>query len=114
MLASNFPLSTEAMDIAEIGQTWPGVAIRGGRAHSDAYGWRTSAELGDVVTFCLSSQARPSRGLVLLENLPRAAESIGLTVFIPTAGYLLALKLRPLRVARFGRVRRILLMSRAC
>jgi hypothetical protein len=38
---------------------------------------------------------------VIWGTFPRAADKTGLTVFIPTARYMLALKLKALRVAKF-------------
>jgi hypothetical protein len=100
MLASNFRFSTEDVDIAEIGQTWPDWLSEVVERIATRNGWN-ERWLNDAVTFFLSSQAQPSRDLVLWGTFPRAAESIGLTVFIPTARYLLALKLKALRVAKF-------------
>jgi hypothetical protein len=49
----------------------------------------------------LSPHAQAERDLVTWGTFPRAADKTGLTVFIPTARYLLALKLKALRVAKF-------------
>lgn len=100
MLASNFRFSTEDVDIAEIGRPWPDwlsavVASIGARN-----GW-TELWLNDAVTTFLSPLARPDRDLVIWGTFPRAADKTGLTVFIPTARYMLALKLKALRVAKF-------------
>jgi hypothetical protein len=100
MLASNFRFSTEDVDIAEIGQPWP-------RWLSDVVariaiqnGW-DERWLNDAVTSFLSPLAQPARDLVIWGTFPRAADKTGLTVFVPTARYLLALKLKALRVAKF-------------
>jgi hypothetical protein len=100
MLASNFRFSTEDVDIAEIGRPWPdwlsdAVARIGARN-----GWQDDW-LNEAVTFHLSAQASPARDLVLLGTFPRGLETVGLAVFIPTARYMLALKLKALRVAKF-------------
>jgi hypothetical protein len=100
MLASNFRFSTEDVDIAEIGQPWPRwlsdvvarVAIQNG--------W-DERWLNEAVTSFLSPLAQPARDLVIWGTFPRAADKTGLTVFVPTARYLLALKLKALRVAKF-------------
>jgi hypothetical protein len=100
MLASNFRFSTEDVDIAEIGRPWPdwlsAVVERIGARN----GW-TDLWLNDAVTTFLSPLARPDRDLVIWGTFPRAADKTGLTVFIPTARYMLALKLKALRVAKF-------------
>lgn len=102
MLASNFRFGTEDVDIAELGEQWPGwlkevvdsVAVRN----------RWSKEwLNDGVTFYLSSLAVPSRDLVAFGTFPYRGERTGITVFVPTARYMLALKLKALRVSDFGK-----------
>ena len=49
--------------------------------------------LNDAVSFF--------RDLIIWGTFPRAADKTGLTVFVPTARYMLALKLKALRVAKF-------------
>jgi hypothetical protein len=51
----------------------------------------------------LSPLASPARDLVALGTFPRASERVGVTVFVPTARYMLALKLKALRVADFDK-----------
>jgi hypothetical protein len=100
MLASNFRFSTEDVDIAQIGQPWPDwlsdvvarIAARNGWAEH----W-----LNDAVSPFLSPLAQPAKDLVIWGTFPRAADKTGMTVFVPTARYLLALKLKALRVAKF-------------
>jgi hypothetical protein len=53
-----------------------------------------------VNTF-LSQQAQAQRDLIVWGTFPRAADKTGLRVFVPTARYMLALKLKALRVAKF-------------
>jgi hypothetical protein len=100
MLASNFRFSTEDVDIAEIGQPWPdwlsAVVARIGARNGWVEHW-----LNDAVNCFLSPLARPAKDLVIWGTFPRAADKTGLTVFVPTARYLLALKLKALRVAKF-------------
>ena len=102
MLASNFRFSTEDVDIAEIGRPWPewlaAVVERIGARNGWSDDW-----LNDAVDFHLSPLAHPERDLVLWGTFPRAADKVGLTVFVPTARYLLALKLKALRVADFDK-----------
>ncbi len=100
MLASNFRFATEDVDIAEIGQRWPDwlsdVVERIATRNRWSEHW-----LNDAVTFHLSPLAQPERDLFIWGTFPRAADKTGLTVFLPTARYMLALKLKALRVANF-------------
>jgi len=102
MLASNFRFGTEDVDIAELGTPWPRwlqdvvhkIALRNG--------W--SAEwLNDGVTFHLSVHAVAARDLVSFGTFPRRSGQTGITVFVPTARYMLALKLKALRVSDFAK-----------
>src|SRR5258708_5952481 len=102
MLASNFRFGTEDVDIAELGEPWPDwlhnvvgkIAAR--NRWSDQW-------LNDGVTFHLSALAVPARDLVAFGTFPRRSEKIGITVFVPTARYMLALKLKALRVSDFAK-----------
>lgn len=102
MLASNFRFGTEDVDIAELGEQWPdwlkqvvgSIAIRNGWSEE----W-----LNDGVTFHLSSLAVPSRDLFAFGTFPYRDERTGITVFVPSARYMLALKLKALRVSDFGK-----------
>ena len=100
MLASNFRFSTEDVDIAEIGQPWPGWLSDVVARIATRHGW-TEDWLNDAVTFFLSPVAQSQRDMVIWGTFPRAADKTGLTVFLPTARYMLALKLKALRVAKF-------------
>src|SRR5271165_5042965 len=100
MLASNFRFSTEDVDISEIGQPWPDWLSQAVNRIAAANGWQDEW-LNDAVTFHLSPLANPARDLVALGTFPRASEQVGLTVFVPTARYMLALKLKAVRVAKF-------------
>lgn len=99
ILASNFRFSTEDVDIAELGQPWPHWLSE--VVERIAHRNRWSAHwLNDGVTFHLSALAVPARDLVAFGTYPRGIdEKAGLTVFVPTARYMLALKLKALRVA---------------
>ena len=99
MLASNFRFSTED-DISEIGRPWPVwlSAVVDGIAARNCW---PADWLNEAVTFHLSPLANPARDLVVLGTFPRASEQVGLTVFVPTARYMLALKLKALRVSEF-------------
>jgi hypothetical protein len=98
MLAGNFRYATEDVDIAEIRRPWPDwlteVVARIARHNDWSENW-----LNDAVTFHLSPVADPVRDLVAFGTFPRAGKAVGLTVFVPTAEYMLALKLKALRIA---------------
>ena len=49
----------------------------------------------------MSSLANPIRDLVAFGSFPRASEAIGLNILVPSAEYMLALKLMALRVSDF-------------
>jgi hypothetical protein len=102
MLASNFRFGTEDVDIAELGQPWPEWLREVVDKVAAQNGW--SAEwLNDGVTFHLSTTAVPARDLVSFGTFPRKSEKTGVTVFVPTAAYMLALKLKALRVSDFAK-----------
>jgi hypothetical protein len=102
MLASNFRFGTEDVDVAELGTPWPQwlqdvvhkIALRNGWSEE----W-----LNDGVTFHLSAHAVPARDLVSFGTFPRRNGQTGITVFVPTARYMLALKLKALRVSDFAK-----------
>jgi hypothetical protein len=98
MLASNFRFATEDVDIAEIGQPWPGWLSEAVERIAQRHGW-SQHWLNDAVTFHLSPLAVPNRDLVPFGTFPRRSDKVGLAVFVPTARYMLALKLKALRVA---------------
>jgi hypothetical protein len=100
MLASNFHFSTEHLDIAEINLPWPDwlsdVVARIAKRRSWAEHW-----LSHAVDSFLSSLAQPGRDLVISGTFPRKADKTGLTVFVPTTRYFLALKLKALCFAKY-------------
>jgi hypothetical protein len=100
MLASNFRFSTEDVDIAEIGRPWPDWLSDVVARIAARNGW-LEHWLNDAVSSFLSPHAQPSRDLVIWGTFPRKADKTGLTVFVPSARYLLALKLKALRVAKY-------------
>jgi hypothetical protein len=102
MLASNFRFGTEDVDIAEIGQPWP--AWLSNVVGEIARRNRWSEEwLNDGVTFHLSTLAVPHRDLIAFGTFPRRSEETGITVFVPTARYMLAMKLKSLRVSDYAK-----------
>jgi hypothetical protein len=102
MLASNFRFATEDVDIADIGQQWPvwlsDIVERIASQNNWAATW-----LNDAVTFHLSPLAQANRDLTAFGTFPRLAENVGLCVLLPTARYMLALKLKALRISDFGK-----------
>jgi hypothetical protein len=100
MLASNFRFATEDVDIADIGQAWPDWLTSIAEVIAREKGW-TEDWLNDAVTFHLSPLAQLQRDHLAFGTFPRRSEAVGLTVFIPTARYLLAMKLKSLRISDF-------------
>jgi hypothetical protein len=102
ILASNFRFSTEDVDIAEIGRPWPDWLTDAVARIATRNGW-SELWLNDAVNAFLSPHAQPQRDLLTWGTFPRAADKTGLTVFVPTARYMLALKLKALRIAKFDK-----------
>ena len=98
ILASNFRFTTEDVDIAEIGQPWPDWLTDVVRRIARDRGW-SDEWLNDAVSFHLSPLAHPDRDLVIFGTFPRRDDRTGLAVFVPTARYMLALKLKALRMS---------------
>ena len=97
MLASNFRFGTEDLDVAEIGRPWPDWLTRIVADIAARRGW-SEHWLNDAVTFHLSPLARPERDLVSFGTFPRHGDP-GLVISLPSARYMLALKLKALRIA---------------
>jgi hypothetical protein len=100
MLAGNFRFSTEDVDIAEIGRPWPDWLSAVVTRIASQNGWPDDW-LNDAVSTFLSPLARSERDFVFLGTFPRATEHAGLRVFVPDARYMLALKLKALRVSKY-------------
>jgi hypothetical protein len=100
MLASNFRFATEDVDIADIGQQWPAWLSEIVQRIANQNNWSVTW-LNDAVTFHLSPLARADRDLTAFGTFPRLAENVGLCVFVPSARYMLALKLKALRISDF-------------
>ena len=98
MLASNFRFATEDLDIAEIEKPWPEWLSRVVADIAERKGWSENW-FNDAVTFHLSPLARPERDLVPFGTFPRLSSDVGLSICIPAARYMLALKLKALRVS---------------
>jgi hypothetical protein len=96
MLAGNFRYATEDVDIAEIPKPWPQWLSEAVAQVAAAKGW--SADwLNDAVQFH-PSPAAGEADHALFGSFPRAGDSVGLRVFVPSADYMLALKLKAMRV----------------
>ena len=95
MLASNFRFSSEDVDIAplEPRPDWLGALVE---EIGIRKGWDIDW-LNDAVGVHLSKLAGENDH-IHHESFPRGGEAIGLRVFVPTADYMLALKLEALRV----------------
>jgi hypothetical protein len=100
MLASNFRFATEDVDIQEIGADWPNWLAQAVLVIAERNGW-SATWFNDAVTFHLSPLASLDRDHVAFGTFPRKDEPVGLSVFIPTARYMLALKLKSLRISDF-------------
>ncbi|WP_445491402.1 hypothetical protein [Rhodopseudomonas sp. RCAM05734] len=55
------------------------------------------------MTFHLSALERTERDLLAFGTFPRGGEAVGLCVMIPTARYMLAMKLKSLRISDFSK-----------
>jgi hypothetical protein len=100
MLASNFRFATEDVDIADIGRQWPAWLSEAVEHIANQNNW-SATWLNDAVTFHLSPLARADRDLTAFGTFPRRDENVGLCVFVPSARYMLALKLKALRISDF-------------
>jgi hypothetical protein len=100
LLASNFRFTTQDVDVAEIGHPWPAWLTDAVQRIALRNRWPPTW-LNDAVTFHLSPLAQTERDLAAFGTFPRRDEMVGLTVSIPSPRYLLALKLKALRVADF-------------
>lgn len=102
MLASNFRFATEDVDIADIGIKWPEWLSKVVAEIATERRW-SPTWLNDAVTFHLSARERPDSDLLPFGTFPRQGDQTGLAVFIPTARYLLAMKLKSLRISDFDK-----------
>ncbi len=102
MLASNFRFATEDVDIAEIGGEWPEWLRVVAEQIAVNRGW-SETWLNDAVSFHLSELAQRDRDHLAFGSFPRSGDSVGLCVLIPTARYMLAMKLKALRVSDFDK-----------
>lgn len=97
MLAGNFRFSTEDVDIAAIELPWPQWLTDAVRDISEEKGW-SETWLNDAVAFHLSQFADLQEDHMIFGSFPRNFGPAGLVVHVPNAPYMLALKLKAMRV----------------
>ncbi len=96
MLSSNFRFATEDADIAELDRPWPEWLTREVAAIAKENGWLPNW-LNEAVQFHLSPLADRTCDHTEFGTFPRHAAP-GLRVLVPSAAYMLALKLKAIRV----------------
>lgn len=97
MLASNFRFATEDVDVSELAYPLPGWLAAVVDTLARENGWQDNW-FNDGVAFHLSSLADRARDHLEFGTFPRDATTPGLVVSVPSADYLLALKLKAARV----------------
>jgi hypothetical protein len=96
MLASNFRFSTEDVDISKLEQPWPGWLRQAVDKLAAQYDWQPDW-FNDGVAFHLSALADLGGDHLEFGSFPPDSAP-GLIVYVPSARYLLALKLKAIRV----------------
>lgn len=97
MLASNFRFATEDVDVSELGRPlpdWLGAVVR---QIAEKNAWQEDW-FNDAVSFHLRSTADHAADHLEFGTFPRDGSPPGLVVSVPSAEYLLALKLKAARV----------------
>jgi hypothetical protein len=97
MLASNFRSATEDVDVSKLEHPLPGWLAEQVRELAVEKKWRDDW-FNDGVVFHLSSLADSANDHLEFGTFPRDGSPVGLAVSVPTAEYLLALKLKAFRV----------------
>lgn len=97
MLASNFRYSTEDADVSPLANPWPDWLRRTVERITAANGWAEDW-FNDGVAFHLSPIADRAIDHLEFGSFPRDGTPPGLIVYVPSAQYLLALKLKAIRV----------------
>jgi hypothetical protein len=98
MLASNFRYATEDVDIARIAEPWPDWLSAVTTEIATDNGWNTEW-LNEAVAFHLSPLADRATDHRPFASFPRGgAGEAGLRVSVPSAAYMLALKLKAMRI----------------
>ena len=97
MIASNFRFSTEDADVSPLENPWPDWLRRVVERITAANGWAEDW-FNDGVAFHLSPLADRAIDHLEFGSFPRDGTPPGLIVYVPSAHYLLALKLKAIRV----------------
>jgi hypothetical protein len=97
MLASNFRFATEDVDVSALEHPLPGWLAVVVDEIANENGWQ-KGWFNDAVVFHLSSLADHAHDHLEFGTFPRDGTSPGLVVLVPSAEYLLALKLKAARV----------------
>lgn len=96
MLASNFRFSTQDVDVSKLEQPWPEWLRQVVDRLATQNGWQADW-FNDGIVFHLSALAELGSDHLEFGSFPRN-DTPGLIVYVPTAKYLLALKLKAIRV----------------
>jgi hypothetical protein len=96
LLASNFRFATEDADIAALGEPWPEWLSRNVADIAADNGWSPNW-LNEAVQFHLSPLADRAADHLEFATFPRGGEP-GLRVLVPNLSYMLALKLKAMRI----------------
>ncbi len=96
MLASNFRFATEDVDVSELGHPLPGWLAAVVQEIAEENGWQDDW-FNDGVAF-LSSLADRAADHLGFGTFPRDGTPAGLAVSVPSAEYLLALRLKAIRI----------------
>lgn len=97
MLASNFRFATEDVDVSELPRPLPDWLARAVQEIAREKDWQEDW-FNDAVVFHLSSLADRADDHLEFGTFPRDSSPPGLVVSVPTAEYMLALKLKAFRV----------------
>jgi hypothetical protein len=97
MLASNFRYASEDVDIAQLRRPWPHWLEKVVSEIATENAW-SEDWFNDAVAFHLSPLATTQNDHVEFGTFPRNHTASGLKVFVPTAEYMLALKLKAIRI----------------
>jgi hypothetical protein len=97
MLASNFRFSTEDVDVSKLEQPWPDWLRQVVDKIANDNGWQPDW-FNDGLAFHLSALADQTGDHMEFGSFPRDLQPAGLMVYIPSAQYLLALKLKAIRI----------------
>ena len=97
MLASNFRFSSEDVNIAELPKPWPEWLLAAVAGIASKRGWSENW-LNEAVDFHLSKLATIDDDHFEFGTFPRTDAEPGLIVYVPTAQYMLALKVKAVRV----------------